>query len=202
MSLLLLLHRPSARRKPSSNSNASSCGKTSTATSFGSCNSPMTSSSQYTPNRLATIVFITKSFDYSRRRGASSSSMSFVVALPFVDAFVVVDSDSSAVVSHRVFFRIASVEPSSSPPSPLGPSSSVLFVPPNRHNSTNGNDRFFLLASCGCCNTTMRQLRISECNGASGSAGHMHVRSGYSQPRQKGRLWWVPFDILVSRPSG
>jgi hypothetical protein len=81
----------------------------------------MTSSSQYTPNRLATIVFITKSFEYSRRRGALSSSMSFVVALPFVDAFVVVDSDSSAVVSHRVFFRIASVEPSSSPPSPLGP---------------------------------------------------------------------------------
>ena len=34
----------------------------------------------------------------------------------------------------------------------------------------------------------MRQLRISECNGASGSAGHIHVRGGNSQPRQKGRL--------------
>ena len=40
----------------------------------------------------------------------------------------------------------------------------------------------------------MRQLRNSDRNGAGGSAGHIHVRRGNSQPRQTGR-------IVLDRPD-
>ena len=114
-----------------------SCVKTSTATSFGSCNSPMTSSSQYTPNRLATIVFTTKSFEYSRRRGR-------VVVVDVVRRrfairrrirrrrFRLVGGRfASRLFSHRVgrALVVAAVIARTF-------SSSVLFVPPNGHNST------------------------------------------------------------------